>query len=509
MDKFYPLVMKPGIQRDGTKFSTRNYTDGLWCRFQRGIPKKIGGYKSLYFFNGAYTNVPRGTIIIPYDETFHIYFGTSSNLYLIIIDENENVIAGPHDVTPLNFVASRNISWTFDFMFSADTDKIMIIAHPGYNLNNINNRTPSPIYFGAVGSTDKLTSTGQKCSGGIVVLNPYLMLLDNDGNIRRSAANKPNVFNTTLDGTPGTRITAQKLIAGRETRGGQNNPTGLIWSMDTLFRHSFNPQLNTFRTDRIGSSSLMSNNAIGELDNIFFWAGTDRFMYYNGVINQLINNNSLDFFFDNLNYKYREKVWCEVIPKFNEIRWHFPKGDSTECNWVVVLNKQEGSWYDTPIQRSCGYFDYSFNRPICLNYETPNGLNIFIHETGYDKKSFDVDGNRTIAAIQAYIETGDIAWCAIDPAGQFQGRQNLVNLQSLEPDFIQSGDILLSVKGRSYANGAESVLDDYPPITTTTLKVDIHTQMRELRLKFESNTLGGYFEMGNVLLNIVFGDPRP
>lgn len=508
MDKLYSLAMNPGIQRDGTQFATRNFIDGVWCRFQRKLPKKIGGYQSLFFFNNTYTNVPRGTITIPYNESFYIYFGTSSHLYLLIIDEYLNVLNGPINITPFGFVASDDISWTFDTMFSVDTNNIMIIAHPGYNLNNLNNRTQAPVYFGVVGRTVALTSIGQSCSGGIVVLNPYLMLLDNDGTIRQSAASKPNVFNLNESGITGTRITSQKLLAGRETRGGQFNPCGLIWSSDTLMRYYFSIPLESFRADKIGKSSLLSSNAIAEIDNIFIWAGTDRFMYYNGTINYLPNTYSINFFFNNLNYAYREKVWTAISPHFNEIWFHFPMGNSKECNWAVIYNKENNIWYDTPIARSCGYFDYSFNAPIWLNYETPSGVNIWVHETGYDKKGFDVDGNPLVSAIDSYIQTGNIAFCAFNPMGELQGLERWVNLRRIEPDFIQSGPINVYVIGKEYANSTP-VVSSYPAINPNTLKVDIHTQFRELTLKFESNSIGGNFEMGNVLLDMTVGDVRP
>ncbi len=38
---------QPGIKRDGTKFEGDNYVDGQWVRFQRGLPRKIGGYRAI------------------------------------------------------------------------------------------------------------------------------------------------------------------------------------------------------------------------------------------------------------------------------------------------------------------------------------------------------------------------------------------------------------------------------------------------------------------------------
>ena len=40
------LKSEPGIKRDGTKFDGNFYTDGQWVRWQRGLPRKIGGYKA-------------------------------------------------------------------------------------------------------------------------------------------------------------------------------------------------------------------------------------------------------------------------------------------------------------------------------------------------------------------------------------------------------------------------------------------------------------------------------
>jgi len=46
--RIYTLAVPPGIKRDGTYFETDEYTDGVWCRFQRGVPKKMGGYRSIF-----------------------------------------------------------------------------------------------------------------------------------------------------------------------------------------------------------------------------------------------------------------------------------------------------------------------------------------------------------------------------------------------------------------------------------------------------------------------------
>ena len=43
--KVFALDTLAGIQRDGTVFDKTYYNDGRWVRFQRGRPRKIGGYR--------------------------------------------------------------------------------------------------------------------------------------------------------------------------------------------------------------------------------------------------------------------------------------------------------------------------------------------------------------------------------------------------------------------------------------------------------------------------------
>ncbi len=47
MTKPIKIHSAPGIKRDGTVLEGQNYIDGQWCRFQRGRPRKIGGYQAV------------------------------------------------------------------------------------------------------------------------------------------------------------------------------------------------------------------------------------------------------------------------------------------------------------------------------------------------------------------------------------------------------------------------------------------------------------------------------
>ncbi len=80
----------------------------------------------------------------------------------------------------------------------------------------------------------------------------------------------------------------------------------------------------------------------------------------------------------------------------------------------------------------------------------------------------------------------------------------------IEPDFVQSGDMTVSVRGRANAraqevNGPPMTFVENPQ-TPQEQVVFFKTQRRELRFRFESNTIGGDYQMGLVLAHVQPGD---
>ena len=75
-----------------------------------------------------------------------------------------------------------------------------------------------------------------------------------------------------------------------------------------------------------------------------------------------------NYFFDNLNYAQRQKVWATKVPRYGEIWWFYPHGDSEECNNCIIYNVRENAWYDGGFSpgaaRSAGYFSQVFRFPV-------------------------------------------------------------------------------------------------------------------------------------------------
>lgn len=533
-DKIYSFKCQPGIQRDGTDFSKQTYTDGQWCRWYRGLPKKMGGYSNIT--NAVNLNIPRGVFVLPNYPNFNVYVGDSDSLYYIPIDSNGNTVGNIVNRTPAMFQSDINNRWTFDVMFSTVDNGSVLIAHAAPNLAGIDSMTECPIWYGEVSSNTSLQPTGFSASGGIVVLHPFLFIFGNNGNVIWTQANNPT---QEFPGGSSARITSSKIVAGFATRGGNSSPAGLLWSLDSLIRVT---QVGTtdieFSFDTITSdSSILSSKGIVEYDGIYYWAALDRFLFYNGIVQELPNSMSLEFFFANVNMSQRQKVWATKIPKWGEIWWHFPTGNNTECNHAIVYNIREKVWYDTAISRSSGYFEQVFSYPIWSD-NTPNAdgsYYLWQHENGVDE---NVNGN--LSAISSYFESNDISWMASDFNVQPQELDRWTELYRIEPDFVQSGNLFCIINGKQYARGANvsSTITwaDFlvnpvngnplpwqniaPPIVLNwqsfgdyvfgpnTVKIDMREMRRILTLKFLSNTVGGNYELGQMLIVARLGDAR-
>jgi hypothetical protein len=212
-------------------------------------------------------------------------------------------------------------------------------------------------------------------SGGVVTLHPYVFVYGNDGLIKNSGAG--NVQDWVSADANEVSVATGKIVQGLPVRGGSNAPSGLFWSLDSLIRVSYIGGAGTppqyWRYDLISSqSSILSGQSVIEYDGIYYWCGVDRFLLYNGVVKEIPNAMNQNYFFDNLNYAQREKVWVSKIPRFGEIWWFYPRGSATECTDAIIYNVRENTWYDAGealgAQRSAGYFSQIFPFPIAADW---------------------------------------------------------------------------------------------------------------------------------------------
>lgn len=358
----------PGIKRDGTRFEGDQYVDGQWVRFQRGLPRKMGGYRSI---NKFLRGLPRALTEYTQDLLTYVHAGSSDRLERFYIDGgyNTSVIT---DRTPTSgFTIDDGNMWQFATSYDT-TNGNQIVAQVAPNLNCICNSSGGALFTGNLLGTSALTQVtlipaNFSATGGVASLPPYTFAFGNDGYAAWSVPNKPNDF--TGAGAGNAYITGQKIVKAMPLRGGPgNSPSGLFWSADSLIRGTYIGGVPVFQFDTISAqSSILAANSVIEYDGIFYWIGTDRFLSFNGVVREVENNLNLNFFFDNLNYAQRQKVFAMKVPRFGEIWWCFPFGDSTEPNHAICYNVREGTWYDTTLPndgRGAGIFPAVFRKPL-------------------------------------------------------------------------------------------------------------------------------------------------
>ena len=575
----------PGIKRDGTRFEGDQYVDGQWVRFQRGLPRKIGGYRSI---NKFLRGLPRALAEYTQDLLTYVHAGSSDRLERFFIDStfNTSVIT---DRTPTSgFTADDANMWQFATSYSTVNGN-QLVAQVAPNLNCICNSSNGALFIGNLLGTSVLTQVTTvpanfSVTGGVATLPPYTFAFGNDGYVAFSVPNTPNNF--TGSGSGNAYITGQKIVRAMPLRGGPgNSPSGLFWSADSLIRGTYVGGTPIFQFDTISTqSSILASNSVIEYDGIFYWIGTDRFLMFNGVVREVENNMNLNFFFDNLNYAQRQKVFAYKVPRFGEIWWCFPFGDSTEPNHAIIYNVRENTWYDTELPndgRGAGLFPAVFSKPLLsgvapqeaqafsvtvtaagtgyvvgntlavvggiglitteLTVSTVNGTGgitgvtitnagqystaptnpvsvtggagsaatftitfdnpykFWVHETGTD----EIDG-LTLNPIQSYFETADL--CLPVSAQKNKALQALM----IEPDFVQSGDMTVAVHGRANARSPEVETEPmtFPETASTPQEqvVFFKTQRRQLRFRFESNAIGGDYQMGLILAHLQEGD---
>lgn len=601
------LRSNPGIKRDGTKFEGDFYTDGQWVRFQRGLPRKIGGYRSI---NKYLTEISRGFTTYTQQELQYCHSGGPSVLERFTIDKTKNssivsdrtpvAVAATGTVTltggasgSINSVTVNGVTitsgsvafatdlsttatnlaanitahtstpnytavavgavvtitavttgtsvngfavvanattitvtdtdmtggtdeiepsiynrWMFQNSYDASTTDNQLFAHIAPNGACLCNDLGGQIYTGNLFGTAPLTSVdipaGANATGGIVMLHPYLFYYGTAGIIGWSVPGTPTDLSGSGSGI--ARAWSQKIVKGMPLRAGSGTaPAGIFWAYDAVLRATFTGGSTVFQFDVIATdTSIMSSDSVVDYDGVFFWAGVDRFFMFNGVVRDVPNQMNINYFLDGMNENQRSKVFAFKVPRYGEIWWCYPRDDATECTHAVIYNVRENTWYDTALPadgRAAGQFNNGFAAPLLTDcIPTESGYRVWIHEQGVD----EIDG-QNVYPVQSYFETADLSSLP-------QGRNEYLRITEIEPDFIQNGDMTVQVTGRANARAPEVYSSTFTFIDPDNITepyqqiVMLKEQRRELRVKFQSFTVGGDYQMGQIIGHIDSGD---
>lgn len=500
-----PVIVQslPGIKRDGTVFEGDHYIDGRWCRFQRGRPRKMGGCRAV---TSTLAELIHGMDIRSSNGQLYAHLGGATILEQIVMD-SQGLLTAQNARIPAGFANSVNNLWQFDVGFDTTLTTMQLIAHAGQNLAAIDSTVQTPIYIGTLTAAGILVdSTMASQSGGIVVLAPYLLTFGNDGRVDVSAANDVQAV------AGSARVTGAKLVKGMPTRGGGGGPSGILWSLDSLIRATFDSSLTpvNFAFDTLGEISILSSQGVVEYDSNFYWPGVDRWYMFNGVTREIENNLNQNWFFENINMAQRQKVFGFKIPRFGEIWWCYPRGSATECTHAVVFNVRENTWYDTELLstgRTAAVFAKVYQKPFMMDlFDTDLGagtlFTLWQHETGTDQ----ING-ADIQPIQSFFETAEITMLTGE-----KPEDKSLRIARMEPDFVQEGPMTVQMTGRINPRAPDVVgpvhMFQDTPATSQDETVPMKEVRRLMRFKFESNVAGGDYQMGSPIAHVEPADGR-
>ena len=374
------------IATDGTQTFTLSATSG-----GTAITTTAGTTTGLVFTVRQFTGVTSGT-------TYYITATNGTSTFTL-----SDLIGGPSLTTATNSVSGLVFSVPKNTGLTSGTTYYIIATNysttftlsatsGGSAITTIVNSTTGLVFtlgsYTKVVLSNNATATGNSTltfnnnvavSGGVVSLHPYVFVYGNNGLIRNCAAGNAQDWVST-DANE-VNVATGKIVQGLPVRGGSNAPSGLFWSLDSLVRVSYIGGSGTppqfWRYDIITSqSSILSSQSAIEYDGVYYWCGVDRFLLYNGTVKEIPNNFNQNYFFDNLNYSQRQKVWATKVPRFGEVWWFYPRGNATECTDAIIYNTREGVWYDAGealgARRSAGYFSQVFARPVAAGWEIPD-----------------------------------------------------------------------------------------------------------------------------------------
>lgn len=520
-DIVIPLDSKIGIKRDNTDYSSEYYIDGEWCRFYDNSPKKMGGYKLIY---SGTSEIIRTLYEFNNSSTVNVYLGREINgISFLNINSNGIIIGGEVNRTPSGYVPISGNIWIFDQInyLNAGVPFSVIFAQVAPNDINTNSTVEGNIYYGGTYDTtvfQTITNTSSMpitVSGGVIVATPFVIAYGNYGVIQWSYADDPLSWDTTTN----TAIIANtpKIISAATIRDNVNVSV-LFWCVDKLVRSTYDTSVTpaTFSSVVLDDTiSILSNNSACEYNNIYYWVGNTQFYLYDGIVKKLPNNLSTDYFFNNLNRAYQGRIFTTIIKKYSEIWFHWPSGNSTECNEILIYNTEYNTFYDASIPRTCSVppsavlpypllaaasssIDPSIAPIIGVFVET---YGIWMHEYGTDRIEYS-----DVYAIKSRIVTKYFSFPKYDSSNDY-----CAILKRLENDFVQTGNIQFRILKKAWPN-TPPLYSDYYTITSTTEKIDINNEDRMARIwaiEFISNEAGGDYILGRTQVVLSIGDKRP
>lgn len=510
----------PGFAKDAQFLeSSQQWREGKWVRFYNGRLRTMDGIqeiseatqisspiRNIFVENNLKTGNPKPTIFMLGGTTAFV-----GSLQKPTLDVRTTIgLATAIDVTPtaVDGGLGPNGYWVSDLFFdevTASSSSLLAFYVDSSDQYRIRD-TDGEVYYHVSSPTDTSTfaTIGKQTAGGLMVLQPYVVTFDRDGTVSWSDQN--NFFATASGWTAGDagsdRVTNETIVRGIPYKGTSGNPRALLWSPSKLILMTYVGGSAIFGFNELGNISLIANNVVAELDQIFYWIGHGKAYAFDGTIRELPNTQVLQDFFENRQEAYTYKMFVLPMHQWGEIWWFYPRGNQlqTECNYALIYNVRERVWYDTEIpsyEVCAAWAGGSYRFPIVAELTTFSTSAKLLHYAVDSPDYLNISGTPT-QSIDKSAKTGPIF------AGDSD--RNLF-FDEYEPDSGFTGSWEWRVSRREYPNDSDTTTTH--AFTGTDVRVQSRHRGRYFSFEWAATSTGAECVMGNERVHLKPGEGRP
>ena len=490
------IQIEPGVFKDDTVYSQRGkWVDSEKVRFVKGRPEKIGGWakldsdaigsgvvRTLLPFRGQVANNKR-----------YIGIGTHSHLYLyddgsgsyVDITPGSSYTAGAQHTTISSGVYTFAGLWTLD-TFGEDLLGVNKIGGKLYKLD-------LSAYQGDATTNAAVVSNAPSAVNGMVVNQSSRQVVcygAHDGSANAPMRVAWSDLEDETDWTP----TLDNFAGAIELQGGNMLLAGirskgqiLLFSDTTVFSMTFVGQPDVFQFQTLAENAgIVGPQACAEHNGIVYWMGNDGFYMAAGQV-QNIPCPVERHVFDNLTKQQKLKCFAGLNPKFNEVWWFYPTGDtdaSDDITNYVIYNYAENLWSVGTMVRGAWAPEGIYDNPLTSSVAASTSY-IYKHESGTDDES---------SAITCSVTSGDIDLP--------QDGDDMMFISDFIPDFKdQAGNVTVTLKFRDHPNGTQRTEETITSATSTT-HASVRARGRQVSMVVSSAATSSHWRLGDVRFNM-------
>lgn len=269
----------------------------------------------------------------------------------------------------------------------------------------------------------------------------------------------------------------------------------IIWTDTAMYSMTFVGAPDTFAFTQISNNTtIISPNAVGNVDDVLFWMGRETFYKYDGRVQQLPCPVRYKVF-GNINGDRLRTIYAGINSEFTEAIWFYPSAGAEENDSYVIYNYGENVWYYGTLARTA-WLDRGIRAyPQATGVESNPYL--YNHENGNDN-----DGS----AISAYVESSQFD---IGQGEVFSFVDRLIPDVTFDGSTGADPSATFTIKSRNFPGATYDQSQDASTTRTSTTPIEQFTNQafvrvrgRSIALKIASDTSGVQWRLGVPRLNI-------